>query len=144
MMWSGTITISSDTAELIAAAAEEHGHSMGRQAALAIEAAARLFANNRLTTAVPATVVDHAPPVVTLHVGLASHWLTVLADAALEHGLAFESQLRAVLDASVTGYKLPPKPLAVTEPAPVKRVKAVPRLRPFDPAYYAKHAAAFK
>lgn len=143
MIWSGTITISRATAELIAAAAEEHGHSTSRQATLAIEAAARLFAGDRHTTAVPATVVDHTSPVVTVHLALASRWLAVLADAAMEHGLAFEPQFRAVLDASVAAYK-PPKPLAVPEPAPVKRAKAVPRIPPFDPAYYAKHAAAFK
>jgi hypothetical protein len=143
VIWSGTIVISRGTAELIAAAAEEHGHGTGRQAALAIEAAARLFAADRRTTAVPDHVVDYSAPVVTVHVALASNWLAIIADAALEHGLGFESQLRAVLDASVAAYK-PPKPLAVPEPPPVKRVKAVPRIRPFDPAYYAKHAAAFK
>lgn len=143
MIWSGTITISRATAELIAAAAEEHGHSTSRQAALAIEAATRLFADNRLTTAVPATVDGGALPVVTVHISLASRWLAVLADASMEHGLAFEQQLRAVLDASVAAYK-PPKPLAIPEPMPVKRAKAAPRIPPFDPAYYAKHGAAFK
>lgn len=143
MIWSGTIVISRGTAELIAAAAEEHGYSTSRQAALAIEAAARLFAADRHSTAVPASIIDRSAPVVTLHIALASSWLAVIADASLEHELAFESQLRAVLDASVASYK-PPKPLAIPEPAPVKRAKAVPRIRPFDPAYYAKHAAAFK
>lgn len=143
MIWSGTIVVSRATAELLAAAAGEHGQSIGRLAALTLEAAARLHAETRCTSAVPGKVEERGLPVVPIHIALASRWLAVLADAAAEHGLAFETQLRAVLDASVAGYK-PPKPLAVPEPAPVTRPKAVPRRAPFDPAYYAKHGAAFK
>lgn len=137
MILNGAVCICRHTAERLAAGAREHGLSVNHHASIAVEAAARVGG-----TAIPALADERRSPVVTVHLSIASRWLVVIADAAINHDMILEVQIRAILDAAVKNYVA--EPLVANAAPPPPRPKAIPRLPPFDPAYYAKHGAAFK
>lgn len=144
-----TLLVSPDTAARLAGAGEECGHSMARQAALIVAAAARLHTAGRGASAMPPVSV--APNgTVPVAVAMTDDICSIVAHAAADRGVTIEDQIRAALDAGVAGYKPPRRQVerrVIGPPAPEAlppRPKAKPTRPPFDAAYYARHAIAFR
>lgn len=143
-MLSGTVMVRAETVVRLQAAAEEHGASLGRMASLAIEAAVRTYRHTPRTTAMPVPTSGRPAECATVMVTVAHHAFALLTEISAERCVSIDEQIAAVLDATVAGYR--PVDIVRTKALDrqVTKVKAVPKRRPFDPAYYARHCVEFQ
>lgn len=148
MRITATLLVSRATAVRLSGAGDEHGYGMNHMAGVIVTAAARLHEAGRGATALPPPT-PVADAIVPVAVAMTDEICAIVADAAAARGTTIEVQIRAILDAGVAGYDpLPPGPArrieAKIDKVALKRPPAVRKHPTFDPAYYAKHAVAFR
>lgn len=133
------VRISSRTLALLAAAARETKEPVERFATLAVRAALRLYDRNPATTAVPRFATRETIGA-DVEITITDKQHEAVVAILYERGMTMGVLLRAILDAAVQDYDAPPPP---PPPATVKPRAPAMAAKRFDPAFYAKRAAAF-